>query len=393
MKKEIISLLTLSSLMILCSCSNYALQTHYVNYLEVDNQFISPLDTVVSINTYSKEANDFVNDDFDKKIWEFHKEVDGYHPFNNINNLYTLNKSIGTGENIKVSSTLFNVIEEGIKLTKLTKGIFNICLGEVYDLYSPYYTLEENSLSSADQDKLVQLLSALPSYQNIDEYVVLDKTNMTIRLNKVNEYNYSLNIGGYGKGYALDLISKDYQDKNYPALISLGSSTMEFVHAYPGPSSKNWKLSYARPMIGSSSNERLLSLEFEGGLRVSTSSDSEKYYLEGNKISSHILDGTSGISHSYYRSVSVVSKNCPNFVLDALSTYLFNLPQDKVDENVKLFEENYRCNIDYLLCEPISNENLYELNSYKVYTSEKMYKKIDKKSLNSSIKALDIIKE
>jgi len=362
-----------------------------VNYLEVDNKFISPLDTVVSINTFSKEANEYVNDNFDQKIWSFHKQIDGYHEFSGINNLYTLNNSFDTNQAIEVSSTLFNVIEEGIKLTKLTKGVFNICLGEIYDLYSPYFTLQENALSSVDVERINNLLSGIPTYQNIDEYVILDKENSTIKLNRVNEYDYKLNVGGYAKGYGLDLIDKDYEDKNYPALISLGSSTMEFVHSYPGKESKNWKLSYARPMIKEVANEKLLSLEFEGGLRVSTSSDSEKYFLEGNKICSHIIDGTSGNSHTYYRSVSVVSKNCPNFVLDALSTYLFNLPKDEVEENVEIFEKTYSCNIDYLLCEPLGTTSLSELNSYKIYTTKYMYEKIDKKTLNSSIKELDII--
>ena len=70
---------------------------------------------------------------------------------------YACDITYGTNNEIKVSEELFGLIKEGIKLTKLTEGYFNILTGGLTDLwdnilssyegpdsllYDPYYDLE-----------------------------------------------------------------------------------------------------------------------------------------------------------------------------------------------------------------------------------------------------------
>lgn len=402
MKKRI-SFLS-SFIFLLSSCAPYSLQNFIPSNIQVGEEFIAPFNTEIIVTTYSKKANELVNKSFNDLILSLHKDSDRYYSYEGINNVYTLNEKIGNNEDIKVSDDLFNIIKEGVRLTKLTKGIFNICLGDVIDLYTP--KLSDGSLSNPtifEQDDITRgeigdVLQCVPQYDEIDNYVVLNETNRTVKLNKMQLTStvygtYKLSLGAYAKGYALDKLVNELNIKKYPGLISMGRSSIEFVKEYPGKESSSWRLKYSNPSLDDFKDESLFTLEFKEGLKVSTSSDSEKHYVIKNGddylIRSHILDGRSGTSNHYYRQVSVFSKDCPNYVLDVLSTTLFNLNDMKsVNDMVKLFEEEYKCSIDYLLVRPYQ---LSDINKYNISVTKKVDEMIKSSTKSSSIKKYEVV--
>ncbi len=402
MKKQIIKFLPLIS-MLFSSCTPYSLQNYIPGNKVIEEKVVTPLDTLVTVTSYSKEVNEEIKSSFDNKIWSLHEELDPYHEYDGINNVYTLNKSVGTSKEVKVSKRLFNIVKEGIELTKFTKGIFNICLGDVIDLYKDKFssgTMSDPNIFNQEDVKdsqLIDVFQCVPSYENIDKYIILDEDNLTIRLDKLKINNayatYSLSLGAFAKGYALDELGSTYFNSKNPGIISLGSSSLEFFNNYPGKESKYYKLSYTNPSLMDIKNGRLFSFDIEGGLRVSTSSDLEKHYCiikdDNYLMRSHIIDGRTGKLNNYYRMVSVLSKDCPNYVLDALSTTIYNISDRNVIlSTVKEFENKYNCSIEFILCRPYS---FTDINTFSISLTNGINSYIKENTKTSEIKAIDII--
>ena len=128
-------------------------------------------------------------------------------------------------------------------------------------------------------------------------------------------------------------------------------------------------------------------------MKISTVSDLEKHYIiEKNDnllIRSNILNGKNGKPNNYYREVSVISRDCPHYLLDALCVSLFNQgTKTEVREMVSLFKETYNIDFDYMLCEPYTYQ---EINKFAIYVSENMKSLIREESLIDDIKIFETI--
>lgn len=399
MKKKLIKLLTPLLVLGASSCSTYSLQTHVVGYLQVDSKFISAFDTQVVINTFSNDANEYVNKNFDSLIWQYHKLADNNYLYvtkesdtvtSTLQNVRYINDN--GGQVINLSDELYQVLKAGVEFTKFTKGVYNIALKPVIDIWKEAFT---NS-SLPNNEDILNALNKVPSYSSIDEYIVLDDKEKTIKLNPLyteNEITYypQLDLGSIAKGWALDNLATGFEENSYPALVSLGSSTLGFIGEYPGPSGEPWKLSYSNPSLEGSST-KLLSIKSKDGMLVSTSSDSERNIVVNDEenntlIYSHLLDGLTGYSKQYYRTVSVVSSQESRnaMLLDALTTYLYSVEEEKIASELKRFEEYYSLDVDALYVTPVSKK---DINSYNVVMSSSLYNKLDSTSLSSSIKSI-----
>jgi thiamine biosynthesis lipoprotein len=399
MKNKLIKLLTPLLVLGASSCSSYSLQTHVVGYLQVDSKFISAFDTQVVINTFSNDANEYVNKNFDSLVWSNHRLADNNYLYvtkesdtvtSTLHNVRYINDN--GGQVINLSDELYQVLKAGVEFTKFTKGVYNIALKPVIDIWKEAFT---NGILPSNED-IVNSLKKVPSYSSIDEYIALDDKEKTIQLNPLyteNEITYypQLDLGSIAKGWALDNLATGFEDNSYPALISLGSSTLGFIGQYPGPSGEPWKLSYSNPSL-EESNSKLLSIKSKKGMLVSTSSDSERNIVVNDEennilIYSHLLDGLTGYSKQYYRTVSVISSQDKHnaMLLDALTTYLFSVEEEKFASELKRFEEYYSLDVDALYVTPVSKK---DINSYNVVMSSSLYNKLDSSSLSSSIKSI-----
>ena len=112
------------------------LSTHIVSgdYIE-GRGYLSPMNTIVSLKMYNQNEYKEVVSGFDDIVKILSKEVDRYYDYNNVINVKTINDSCGSNKEIKVSDELFEMIELGISLTKVTKGKFNLAMGNLIDLY------------------------------------------------------------------------------------------------------------------------------------------------------------------------------------------------------------------------------------------------------------------
>ncbi len=387
-------------IMTLTSCENVERLTHVVPGEFVNDEYVFPMNTLTQLKMYYKSQYDEVVDGFDEIIIRLSKEVDRYHDYSSINNLKTINDSCGTDEAISISDHLFELIKLGVQLTKITKGKFNIAMGSIIDLYAPY--LEEGNTNVYKDfpvsDLLIQqALQAIPTYEEIDNYVFLNEENKTVTLKMYHNEKIILSFGAIAKGFILQK-AYDYLDAfRYPSLLDAGSSTMATIGNNPTNKEGDWRITFRGPSL-ENSNDFLCTVQLKGDYFISTSGDYQQNFIyfdeHGNtKLMHHILDATTGVSNNYLRSVSLISKNTSLAVLDALSTAMFNYQTlEEILELIDIVEKEFFCDISFVLARPVYNETgQINLNEYNIDVSNS-FEQLVTSNYSENVKEINKIK-
>lgn len=139
-------------------------------------------------------------------------------------------------ESVVVSEDTFNCLQECMKLYRMTKGAFDISAGPLIDLWKP----RENEPPGLRIPEKSEIKGALE--RTGLSWLHLYPESFTVHLFSD---GITLDLGGYGKGYAL-LRMKDFlQDWGIEyALIHSGYST---VLGYSGKEQQEWPVSFQVP--------------------------------------------------------------------------------------------------------------------------------------------------
>ena len=316
---------------------------------------------------------------------------------NLINNLRVINES--NGESIPVSDDLINIFKEGIKFTKLSKGKFNIGVGSLSSLwdsfieigsylniqYPTFYPIERlykyengeyiedvhgsyikyeniyidisnlNRYSSFDgtvedangsyvllsnfAPTLAQIEEAkacVPDYTKIDEIIVIDEVNHTIKVNKLQgcNTNVSITLGALAKSYAAEKISNSDSLKNGNYLLNAGQSTIKIIGKNLSRENGNWNIGVTDSYFVRKYNIRLASygMIIKEPISISTSSGDENHYLSNGNYYHHIIDPISGYPNQNRYAVTVIMSNA--MYADIITTSLMSM---NIDESKEFF--------------------------------------------------------
>ena len=376
MKIRLLLPLFLSFSLISCQTNNPELITHIVDGDFIGSEFVFPMNTVTQLRMYYQDQYDEVVTGFDNIVKNVSKEVDRYHNYSGINNLKTINDSCGTNQEIVISNELFDVLKEAIDLTILTKGKFNLAIGKLIDLYSDKVSEELSGTFNTlpDESILSDVLSGIPSYEDIKDVVVLNEENNTVTLNKYNGRNVIISLGAIAKGYVMQQAYEYLKVYNYPALFDAGSSTMGMIGEKPSNKDKNYNIVLNNPSL-SDSSDTMLKLSLYNDHFISTSGDYNQYFFYSKdnekKMMHHIIDPYTGVSNNYIRNVTLVSTDISMSILDALSTAIFNCYNDKeVTELISDISNNYNGSISYMICKPYYENSIKNYDKFNVLMSE-----------------------
>lgn len=396
MKIKNISILLLSTLLISCSQSgSVKVYTHTTSGFFIEDEFVFPMNTLVNLKMYDQEQLDEVSLEFDNIVTTLSKEVDRYHNYDNITNLKVINDSCGLNQEIKVTDSLFEMLKLGMDLTKITEGKFNLAMGSIIDLYSDILIEEESGVFKTLPEKnlIDEALLAIPSYDEIDSIIELNNENKTVKLNKYNDKNVTISLGGIAKGFVMQKAYDYLKQYNYPCLFDAGSSTMGVIGNNPLNDKGTYNISFRNPMIDNSNYvSTICTIGVKGDAFLSTSGDYTQnfFYKDENenvKLMHHIIDPFTGVSNNYVREVSLVSNNASLAVLDALSTAIFNIEEtNDVLKLIDSIETYFECNISFMLVKPF--ENTYD--RYNVLVS-KSFNDLLVSNFIESVKNINII--
>ena len=204
---------------------------------------------------------------------------------------------------VKVDRELFNLIERGVKISKLTNGAFDISYASMDKIWHFDGSMTELP-SEIEIKKSVQKIG----YQNI----ILDKVKRTVYLKLK---GMKIGFGAIGKGYAADMAKALLISNGVPSGIINASGDLNTWGTQPN--GQDWMVAIVNPL----NKKKVFSWMPVKNSAVVTSGNYEKYVTFNNTLYSHIIDPRTGYPATGILSVSIFTKTAE--LADALATSIF----------------------------------------------------------------------
>lgn len=223
-----------------------------------------------------------------------------------------LNKvnSLNAGSELRLSKSLYDVIQESIYISELSNGAFDITIGKAVNLWG---FGSAGNISEYPNDQELEQLKQSTGYQNIQ----LQAQSITKKTN-----NMFIDLSAIAKGYAVDQVAKsldEFDIENY--LIDIGG---ELRAQGQSQNNKAWAVGIEKPYTLGSIQE-IISLRNKS---IATSGDYRNYHVIDGKQFSHTIDALT-LKPVFHRLalVSVIDNNAST--ADALATAIMALGDEK----------------------------------------------------------------
>ena len=261
--------------------------------------YLNLFDTVTTVIGYGENQSQGIYE----QLYRYHQLFDIYHDYDGIHNLKTVNDQAGIAP-VAVDSAIIDLLLDCKTYYELTDGKVNAAMGSVLRLW--HEAREKGKLPDAD------VLAKARSHMDF-ENVIIDETASTVYLS---DAEMSLDVGAIAKGWAVQRVAESAPSG---LLISVGGNVCA---TGPKADGTAWVVGVQNPDGG----EYLCKIPITGGAVV-TSGDYQRTVTIDGKAYHHIIDPTTGMPSTYWRSVTVVCED--SALADALSTALFVLPLEE----------------------------------------------------------------
>jgi thiamine biosynthesis lipoprotein len=219
---------------------------------------------------------------------------------------------------VSVSPELFEVLQISVQFSRLSDGAFDITVGPLIDLW--HKAGETNSMP--DEDTLAAT-KARVGYEKL----ILDANTMTVRF-AVD--GMRLDLGGIGKGYAVDKAVEVMRRKGVVAgMVDSGGN----IRCFGRPANKAaWLIGIQDPNLADSTSspqagsEPLMVLKLTD-CAVATSGDYRRFVTIGGKKVSHIIDTNTATGANKLAGDTIIAPRAVD--ADALSTIVNVLGPEK----------------------------------------------------------------
>lgn len=213
----------------------------------------------------------------------------------------TLCRTAGSDQYIKVSTDLWNILQESVKAAKLSEGDFDVTIGPLTQLWRRMK--RQKQLPTPTQ------ISEAKAKIGIEK-IAFNKANQSVMLKTK---GMRLDFGGIGKGFAEDEMMKILQENGIKsALIEAGGNIV--VSNPPTDSPNGWEIIINKEKY------------FLKNCGISTSGDAYQFVEIDGKKYAHILDPKTGIGYAEPHQVSIIAKD--GTTSDWISTALYLMPKE-----------------------------------------------------------------
>ena len=285
--------------------------------------FMDVFDTFTDIIIYTtdeetaQEITDFVYED----LLTYHQLYNIYDDFEGVNNIKTINDNAGIAP-VKVDAKIIDLLQYVLTLNETLGTNVNIAMGSVLRLWHDariHSTNVPNEAYIPDMEALKQAAAHIDP-QNI----VIDVENSTVFLK---DANTSIDVGAVGKGYAVERIAEDMENRGVTcALLSVGGNVRAvgmkeggFVIGVQNPDYHAENQSITRIAINDAS--------------FVTSGDYQRFFVVDDVKYNHVINPNTLMPATNVASVSILTKD--SGFADYMSTTLFTLT---VEAGLKLVE-------------------------------------------------------
>ncbi|MDX1640996.1 MAG: FAD:protein FMN transferase [Balneolaceae bacterium] len=295
MYKRLLSLLIFSFALLQVAVSQ-ELQRHTFQSYHMGTQF-----NIVLYSADDSVANIAAEEAF-SRIEELNQIMSDYEPDSELNQL---SRTSGSGQAVNVSDDLFKVLQESIRMGKLSDGLFDITVGPMSKFWRVVRMSPDPELPT---DEELRGLQQKVGYQ----YIRLDEEDQTVELLQP---GMQLDLGGIAKGYAAEealAVLRRYGIER--ALIDAGG---DVTLGDPPPGRNSWDVAVPKKQIDG--KNQFITLE-AANQTVTTSGDLFQYVMIDGERYSHILNPKTGLGSTRQIQATVISPD--GMEADALASVL-----------------------------------------------------------------------
>lgn len=333
--KKVLS--TLCILLLLTGCSKQKDNTYIphkkTTYLgvisDIENQMVIPLNTdVFIITTDNSNAEEMIND-FNKTVVEYHKLFDSHHSYANINNIKTINDNYGNGP-IEVDEKIIDILKKAISLSIETNGYFNPTMGKISDVWKDLFN-ETHVNSDPSSEEVDKAMACVLNSDILEDYIIIDDQKNTVELKKLEGCSTSVEVdlGAYSKGYVLDKAYESLLKYDTGFMLSAGSSSI-ITYVPERAIDLHFNIGITNP----NNPESMLGVIQVDDKAISSSGDYQQYFINEEGVRRHhILNPFTGYSENNYRGITLIADSDAG-LLDAISTSIYSMSYDTLDENL-----------------------------------------------------------
>lgn len=290
------------------------------------------MDTAIDIKVYttSKAKAEKALDGVEDIYKTYHKLTNKYDKNSQV---YYIHNNTSKESTLTIDPLLYELLEYGIEWYTKSKGLLNINIGNVTDVWHAYR--EEGT--------------GIPTKNELDAAGSIDITDIVLLGNNtIKNTHPNIDLGSLSKGYATGKAS-EYLKKHGITSYMINAGGHIIVGNYHNIDSplnfadesnlaENKKTSY---YIGIESpfkddNSKFLTVLQATNKVISTSGSYNRYYEYNGKAYGHIIDPKTKFPAEYMVSVTVIAED--SALADALSTTLFLMPIDEGMEYIKNFD-------------------------------------------------------
>ena len=227
--------------------------------------------------------------------------------------LSQLNQNAGE-DSVEVEENLFELIEQSLDLTKQTAGAFDVTAGPLSQVWG--FARGEGRLPK--ESELAEALAHVGS-----RLLHLDADARSVHyLDPLVE----INLGGIGKGYALDEAADAIEEEGVADFLLHGGQSSVIARGRNADRDRGWSVGLVHPL---NPKQRLAELILVDKALSTSGSGTQLIRHQGRRLG-HILDPRTGWPAEGVLSATVVTEAAAE--ADALSTALFVMGADRARE-------------------------------------------------------------
>lgn len=187
------------------------------------------------------------------------------------------------------AQTLLPILEDAATLSARSDGLFNPAIGNLVRLWG--FHSEEFVPKLPDPAEIARLVKARPNMTDLH----IDGTRVTTRNPALR-----LDLGGYAKGYALDLAARTLRQRGIQnALINIGGNVLAIGQHGDRP----WKVGIQHPRKSGA----IAMLALQDGEAIGTSGDYQRYFELNGQRYCHLIDPRTGWPVQGVQAVTVIA--------------------------------------------------------------------------------------
>ncbi len=281
--------------------------------------------TLVDISIYGESDSQAqeISNQIIREFQDLHNRLHAWRP----SELNAINHAFAQGDTpVSIKSDLSAMIQDATRLSVQSNGAFNPAIGGLIEEWGFHH--DEFAPKKVDENKLASLVKANPQMSDI----VLENGSVFSKNPAV-----QLDLGGYAKGYALDIALVELQKlgvKN--ALVNIGGN----IIALGKHGDKPWRVGIQHPRKPNA----IAALDLESGWAIGTSGDYQRYFKLDGKRYCHIIDPATGYPVQGVQAVTVLipPQNNAGTLSDVDSKPIFIAkPENRAQAAKNMGVENY----------------------------------------------------